>query len=255
MEIRLPEHIDTTCPDRYALIINVYPERFSFSLYPPEHPEDHFYYCFPSGKAAAFSQFREAFFDNAFFTYPFRKVRIVNHSPVYTFVPNWLFEEKDKETYLQFSFTSPHGKILHQTLSNPNITILHTLPEDIYGFLQRSFPEASVAHHTSALIAWCQEKGQCLNANRMFIFRTPSGMDVLCFSRQQLLLSNYFQCESVEDAIYYALYVYKQLKFSQLQDFVHLSEAEEKLRETLSKYIQNVMPCENNQWEIQESAV
>jgi hypothetical protein len=179
----------------------------------------------------------------------------VNHSPVFTCVPNLLFEEKDAEAYLQFSFTSPHGKILHQTLSNPNMTILHTLPEDIYGFLQRSFPEAAPVHHTAALIAWCQEKGQCLNANRMFIFRTSTGITVLCFSRQQLLLSNYFHCESVEDAVYYSLYVYKQLKFNQSKDFIYLSEAEEKLQETLKKYVQNVVPCENNQWEIQESAV
>ncbi|GHV58395.1 hypothetical protein FACS1894182_10500 [Bacteroidia bacterium] len=256
MEIQLPEHIDLSRSEQYVLILEVHPEQFAFSLHHPDNETEAFYYLFPVHRTLdACSQFQEAFFNHVFFTYPFRKILIVNHTPVFTYVPNLLFEEKDKAAYIQFLFPAAGGKILHQTLMTPAMTIIHTLPEDIYRFFQRSFPEAVIVHHTAAPIAWCQEKGQIIDANRMILFRQPHGIDILCFSRQQLLLSNYFHCDSTDDAVYYALYIYKQLKFNQLKDYIYLMEAEKGLQERLSKYIQNVVPCENSQWKIQKSAI
>ncbi|MDR0540948.1 MAG: DUF3822 family protein [Dysgonamonadaceae bacterium] len=254
MKIQLPENIDPNRFGQYVLILEVHPERFAFFLYHPDNETEQFYCRFPvDQRLSAFAQFQEAFFNHVFFTSSFRKILIVNRTPVFTYVPNLLFEEKHKEAYMQFLFTTVHGKILHQTLSD--MTILHVVPEDIYGFLQRSFPEAPVVHHTAAPIAWCKEKGEAIDADRMIIFRQPDGADILCFSRQQMLLSNYFRCQSTEDVVYYALYIFKQLKFNQLKDFIYLVEAEEELRERLNKYIQNVVPCEDSQWKIQKSAI
>jgi hypothetical protein len=256
MDIQLPENINPVRSEQYVLILEVHPEQFSFGLYHPDNETERFYYRFPAGRQPdAFLQFQEAFFDQAFFTWPFRKVLIRNCTPVFTYVPNLLFAEKDKEVYMQFLFSAGGGKIMHQTLSNPEITILHALPEDILGFLQRSFPGSFVEHYTASLIAWCQEKGAGVDANRMIVFRQPDGLDILCFSRQQLLLCNHFPCETTDDAVYYTLYVYKQLNFNQLKDFVYLVEAEMELSETVNKYIQNVVPCADNQWEIQKPAI
>ncbi|MDR1526151.1 MAG: DUF3822 family protein [Dysgonamonadaceae bacterium] len=256
MEIQLPENMDLSRSGQYVLILEVHAERFSFSLYNAENEQESFDYCFSGDKLSdAFSQFQDAFFKHDFFTYPFRKILILNHTPVFTYIPNLLFEEKDKEAYIQFLFTNVSGKILHQTLSYPEMTILHSMPEKVYDFLQRSFPEASIVHYTVPFIEWCRETGLPADGNRMIIFREKDGIDVLCFSRRQLLLCNHFDCESAGDAVYYALYVYKQLKFNQLKDFVYLVKAEDELEKKLNKYIQNIVLCEDNQREIQKSAI
>ena len=247
MAIQLPENIDLNRSGQYILVLEVQTEAFSFFLYNPDHPTEHFFYRFPVDKRFdAFSQFQEAFFDQALFTHSFRKIFILNRTPQFTYIPNILFKEENKQAYMQFLFTSINGRILHQTLSKPEMTVLHTLPEDVYGFLRRSFPEAPIVHYTAAAIAWCQEKEQWTDGNRMVIYRQPDGVNILCFSRQQLLLCNHFPCQSPEDAVYYAIYTYKQLNFSQLTDFIYLVQAEGELQEKLSKYIQNVIPV---QWE------
>ena len=245
MKIQISKNVDLNRPEQYVFVLELYTEYFSFFLYNPDNPIECFYYRFPVDKRSdTLSQFREAFFDHAFFSYPFRKILILNRTPVFTYIPNRLFEEESKEACMQFLFTNVSGKILHQTLLKPEMTILHTMPEDLYGFLHRSFPEASIVHHTAAAIAWCQGKYTLTDGNRMIVYRQPDGMDVLCFSRQQLLLSNYFRCTSTDDAVYYALHVFKQLKFSQLKDFVYLAGVERLLQERLKYYIQNVVPLQ-----------
>ena len=245
MKIPISENIDLSRPEQYVFILEVHAERFSFFLYNPDNPIERFYYRLPLSKRSdAFSQFQEIFFDHKFFDFSFRKKLILNHTPVFTYIPNLLFEEENKEAYMHFLFMPASGKILHQTLLKPEITILHIIPENLYGFLHRSFPDVSIVHHTSATIAWCQERCPLVDGNRMIIYRQPDGIDVLCFSRQQLLLSNHFHCESIDDAVYYALFVFKQLKFSQLKDYAYLAGGENILKERLKYYIQNVVSLE-----------
>jgi hypothetical protein len=246
--------IDRQEAQRYALVIEVDGGRFAFSLYAPDEGVEWFRYAFPT-EEDGFSQFREAFFEYTFFSYPFRKTRIVNRTPIFTCIPKLLFEEKDKEAYMRFAFAEEEGLILHQTQAEPEMTILHALPEEVHGFLRRSFPEAVVVHHTVALIHWCQLKGEGTDANRMYIFRRPEGMDVLCFSHRQLLLSNYFRCESTEDAVYYILYVYKQLRFNQLKDHLCLIEAEKELSRKLSNYVQHIVRYADREREIQAAEI
>ena len=243
MKIQISNTIDLGRPEQYILVIEVHTEHFSLFLYNPENPAECFFYRLPVDKRLGIlSQFKEVFYEHAFLTCPFRKVLILNHTPEFTYIPNSLFEEESKEVYMRFLFTSASGKVLHQTLLKPEMTILHTMPEELYGFLHRSFPEAAIVHHTAATIAWCQGKYALTDGNRMIIYRQPDGMDILCFSRQQLLLSNHFRCASADDAVYYALFIFKQLKFKQLNDFVYLAGAEKALQEKLNHYIQNVVP-------------
>ena len=243
MQIQISKNVDLNRSEQYVLVIEVHTERFSFFLYNPDNPIECFYYRLPVDKRSdALSQFREVFFEHAFFSCPFRKVLILNRTPEFTYIPNRLFEEESKETCMRFLFTNVSGKILHQTLLKPDMTILHTLSEDLYGFLHRSFPEAFIVHHTAAAIAWCQGKCPSFDGNRMIIYRQTDGMDVLCFSRQQLLLSNHFRCTSTDDAVYHALYICKQLNFKQLKDFIYLAGAEKVMQERLNYYIQNVVP-------------
>jgi hypothetical protein len=255
MKIQFSKSIDLSRSEQYVLIIEVHEEYFSFFLYNPENQTERFFYRIQVDDKLSntLSLLKEVFFDHSFFSYHFRKTLILNRTQVFTYIPNMLFEEKNKDAYMHFLFTNVSGKILHQTLSRPEITILHALPEDLYGFLQRSFPEASIVHHSAATIAWCQDKCPLVDGNRMIIYRQPDGMDVLCFSRQQLLLSNHFRYETADDAVYYALYIYKQLKFSQLKDFIYLAGAEEELQENLKKYIQNVVSVkdENSEYDTQ----
>jgi hypothetical protein len=243
MKIQLPENIDLNCPEEYVLAIEACPERFSFFLYHPAEAAEVFRYRIPDDKKPdAFSCFQDSFFDNEFFTLPFNNVFIINYSQAFTFVPALLFEEKDREEYMKFLFTENAGKILHQAIRHPDMVIIHEMPENRYEFFRRSFAGSRIVHYTAPIIAHFQENEPPENGNRMVINRREEGIDIFCFSRNSFLLSNHFACSQLPDAVYYVLFVWRQLKFNQLKDFIYLMEDNGDLTERLKEYIRNVVP-------------
>jgi hypothetical protein len=256
MTIQLPESINPEHCGQYTLCFKLHPDWLSLCLHHSASQQEFYSHRFAGDCLAdAFPKFREAFYEEDFFAHPFRRIRILSYTPIFSFVPNLLFREKDKGVYMKFLFSTPSGKILRQTLSAPEITILHSLPDEIYGFFQRTFPESVVEHYTALLLERCRKPDLSTDGNRMLVFRDEEGLDVLCFNGQQFLFCNHFRCESASDAVYYALYVYKQMKFSQLEDRIYLVNAENSLQQKISQYIQNVVCREDHQWEIQGSEV
>jgi hypothetical protein len=247
MPIKIPENIDLTQAERYILTIRIHPEEYSFSLHNPVDSTAYFYCPLKRCKTvAALRFFQDMYFDegNEFFTLPYRKVYIVNYSPIFTYIPSLIFNNKDKSKYLDFLFMENEGKSLHHQLQSPEITILHTLPEKVYEFLQRSFIDAKIVHHTAPLIVYFQTRNKTVNRNKIVVNLQYPGLDVLCFSQETFLLGNHFQCNNRMDAVYYILFIWKQFKFDQLNDYVYIAgdaASQENLSEDLRKYIRNIV--------------
>jgi hypothetical protein len=246
MKIQIPENIDLSRPEQYILTIEPHPERFAFSLCNPLKEGDYFYSLFSDNlQSGAFNSFKDVFFDNDFFTLPFRKVFVINHSPVYTYIPTLLFEEKDKKEYMQFLFSENTGKVLCQTVQKPELTILHEMPEEEHAFFRRIFVGCQIIHHTIPLLSYFQDIDEgFVDVNRMIIHKRGGEMDILCFLNDNLLLCNHFNCKQPDEAVYYSLFIWKQLKFDQLRDFVYIVGDEPDLEELLGNYVRNVIPVE-----------
>jgi hypothetical protein len=245
MKINLPENIDLAHPERYMLAIYIRPDRFSFSLYNPVDDGSYFYQTFDNDQHAdAFSNFKEVFFENDFFTLSFRKIRLVNHTSVFTYIPDLIYEDKHKKDYINFLFSENTGKFLSHSLQS-GITILHQIPDEIYNFFARTFVNPEFIHHSASLIAYFQEKSNRVNARQMIVNKNGKEMDILCFSHGKFLLGNHFHCEQLQDAVYYILFIWKQLKFDQLKDLLHIAgdtASKKELPEPLKEYIYNIVP-------------
>jgi hypothetical protein len=248
MAIEIPENIDLNRSERYVLTIRIHPDEYSFALHNPDDSAGYFYYPLKRNKPVpALRSFQDVYFDeaNEFFTLPYRKTHIINYSPVFTYIPSLIFNDKDKNTYMDFLFMGNTGKSLHHPLLSPEITILHTLPEDAYEFVQRSFIDAKIIHHTAPLITYFQTRSEIINRNKIVVNLQNTDLDVIVFSRETFLLGNHFRCNHLTDAVYYILFIWKQLKFDQLNDYLHIagdSGSKEGLTENLKKYIKNVIP-------------
>ncbi|MDR0682844.1 MAG: DUF3822 family protein [Dysgonamonadaceae bacterium] len=248
MKIQIPENIDLNCSEQYILAIEVHSDQISFFLYNPVKNSDYFHYSISGDKKPdVFSYFQNIFFDNDFFTLPFKKIYIINYTQVFTFIPTLLYEEKDKEEYLKFLFTENAGRILHQTVQKPEMVIVYGMSENKYNFFQRSFADARIIHYTVPLITYFQEKGQLINGNRMIINKRKEGIDIFCFSRDNFLLGNHFTCSQLSDAVYYALFVWRQLKFNQLKDFIYILEEKGDLKNRLKDYVCNIVSIERQE--------
>jgi hypothetical protein len=248
MKIQIPENIHLNDLEHAVLTFRVHPEQIAFALYDRHDPAVFFYHSVEGNKhASAFAAFQDIFFENDFFSLPFKEVRLINHTSTFTYIPSLIFEDKDKETYMRFLFTETTDKILSHSIRNQGITVIHTLPENVYDFFHRSFSGMKIVHHTAPLITYFQKKNRTVDGNRLIVLLQGSGMDILCFSRETLLLANYFHWKEIQDVVYYILFTWKQLKFDQLHDFAYVAGADESkqtLIGILTEYFQQVLPVD-----------
>ena len=231
-------------PDRLILTIYTGAEHFSFSLY-DQGEKGSFFYKKLTGENQidAFTVLKEAFFDNNLFSLPFRKVWVMYRTPVFTFIPNSIYEEKSKDDFLQFQFPENQGKILSHIVSYTGISVSYQLPEDVYQFMLRSFVKPEFIHYSAPLITFFLENVKNVSNRRMVVNLQEKGLDIFCFSGDTFLFGNYFQCNGLPDTLYYILFTWKQLQFNQLNDYLHIAgdaTFKEELTGKLALYLQQV---------------
>lgn len=244
MKIDIPYNINLKMPERYILTIYVHPEKFSFSLHCPENPESYFFYKIDSlGDTDAFSVFKDLFFENDFFTYSFKKTCILIFSPLFTYIPNEIYSDKYKEDFIKFIFSEKEERFLDYSISSPKISVLYPISEDIHNFFIRSFNEPVFIHYSLPIIAYFYSRDPKHKRRKMIINAHEKGIDIFCFSQKSFLLGNHFPCEKFEDAIYYILYTWKQLKLDRLSDSLYVTGEHNQNEELLKKlrlHIQHV---------------
>lgn len=247
MKLNLPEHIRLNHPERYILTIGIRSGGFDFSLYNPVEDGSYYYRkVVQDDQTIGTPDFREYFFDNDFFGLPYRKVYLMNYSSDFTYIPTLLYEERYKKELDSFLFSNRgRERILEHNLQVSGITILHRLSEDIYLFLQRSFPTIRFIHYTSSWIAYFRERSRMTRASQMVVNRDEGGINIFCFRQGSFLLGNYYRSQSINDTVYYILFVWKQLGFEQVNDFLYVTGSPEEkveIMERLRSYIRNIIP-------------
>jgi len=219
MNMNFPDETIIGNPARSTLMIYTDPEHFSFSVYDKNRKGSFFYEEIPGdNRFSPFSVFKRMFFNNNFFSLPFRKVLFMYRTPVFTFVPSSIYDEKYKEDFLKFHFPENRGIALSHNILNTEINVLYRVPEDVCQFMLKSFIKPEFIHHAEPLITYFLDKAKTTNNNRMIVNLEEYGMDILCFSRGTFLLENYFRFDGLTEALYYILFTWKQLQFNQIYD-------------------------------------
>jgi hypothetical protein len=153
---------------------------------------------------------------NQWMNNPFRSVRIIVENNRSTLIPSALFEESEKDTYLNFSVEPEvEENVLFDRL--PGLEIMNifgvssTLRDQIAGF----FPRAQVCHVSSLLIEsiWMNFKN-LITDKRIFILVREEAFNMVIFDRKQLVYSNAFHFRAPEDFIYYVIFVMEQLNLN-----------------------------------------
>ena len=246
MKIDIPDNINLKIPGRYILTVYVHPEKFSFSLHCPDDPESYFFYKINSTEQTdAFSLFKDLFFENDFFNYSFQKTCVLVFSPLFTYIPNKIYSDKYKEDFIKFVFSENEEGFLDYSISSPNISVLYTFSEEAYDFFIRSFNEPVFIHYSLPMIAYFYSKNTKHKKQRMIINAHKKGIDIFCFSKNSFLFGNHFPCDKFEDALYYILYTWKQLKMNRFTDSLCVTgerNQNEELLKKLQLYIQHVRP-------------
>jgi len=244
MKTIFPDDKKIDNPEQSILTIYLGSEKISFSMYDPEEKGSFFYNeLTQENQTDVFSIFKDAFFDHTFFYLPFRKVWIMCRTPVFTFVPNSVYKDDSREDFMQFMFPENKGITLNHAIFSTGINVLYQLPEDVYRFMLRSFAAPEFIHYSAPLITYFLEKVKITNVSRMIVNLKEKGLDIFCFSGKTFLLGNYFPSNDLAEAVYYILFTWKQLQFSQLNDFLHIAGntvLRDELINKLAPYLHNI---------------
>ena len=247
--MKLPEKFDLTSTEKYILALEISDEMYSFLMYNPVEEGSFFYHGIEKKFGEdAFSAFENFYYENEFLSSSYRKIFIVNNTANFTFVPTNVFDEKKKDEFFRFNFFENEDKVLAQTLRKPEITILHSIPEKVFDFFNRTCIDAHFIHHVSPLLSYFAERTRVGNTHRLIVNIQNEGLDVLYFAPSgEFVFANHFKYNHLNDAVYYIFFIWKQFNLNQLKDFIYVagnSSQKPDLIKQIQKYVQNVFPVD-----------
>jgi len=245
MKIDIPPPIDLTHPENCCIALLLHPERYSFLLYSATDSEVYFFAeDQPEHLSDALASFKDWYFENDFFSFSFKRVSIITHTNDFTYLPNEIDPEKYAEEFLGYILTDNGGVALHNRVAGCGFSVAYRLPEAVYDFFTRSFEAPEFIHYTVPLIEYFAPKSKTAGAKTMVVDMLYGDITLLCFESDKLLLCNQYQTNRIQDAVYFILFTWKQMKFNQLSDFILLSgnaSDNSELTEKLGCFIQNTL--------------
>jgi phosphoribosyl-ATP pyrophosphohydrolase len=146
----------------------------------------------------------------------FRSVRIIVENNRSTLIPFALFEEAEKDTYLNFSVeTENDEKVLFDRLTQLDIVNIFGVNNTLHNQIVGLFPGAMVCHVSSVLIEsiWMNFKN-LITDKQILIFVREEAFNMIIFEKKQLVYSNAFNFREPEDFIYYVIFVMEQLNLN-----------------------------------------
>ena len=258
-------NIDFTKSEQYTLSIRLSADGFSFSIHHPQDEGDFFCASFPVNVSYSMTaNIRKMIQAIEELKHPYGLTNILVDTPRFTPIPFDLYEDEQAEDFFYHNFQHADNEIvLCNILGKSNVTLLFGMDKHAHQLICEQFPNARIFACTSPLTEYFSQQSKTNNHRSLYALFHPSRMEVFALDKGKLLLINSFNSKQTSDHIYYLLYVWQQLGYSQEKDSLYLAgEVESKdvllaelkrfLRQvdflptqsTLSFDIQSLMTCE-----------
>ena len=157
-------------------------------------------------------------------TQPYRTVRAGWISGKSTLVPQRLYNEQKKASYLEQSTeVVSDDLVLSDALSGFGVQNVYAMPRELEGFARESFPGCRLFHISSALLEGIRKLGTPREGPQVYAHLRDGLLFLLAFKDKDLLLSNAYPYQSAKDFIYFLLLAYQQLGFKPATDPAYLS--------------------------------
>lgn len=156
---------------------------------------------------------------------PYAQVRIAWFRPVFTLIPNRLFQPSAKAVYFRHlsSDVSREDLLLENHLSRLPATGVFPIDKGLHFLFSLHYPECKLLHFSSAFIESVLSMPVATNRPRLFVYVQDSYALLTLLDGSQLKLHNYFSLSGENDLLYYCLLVMKQFGLNPESDPVYLS--------------------------------
>jgi len=239
-------NIDFSKSTQYTLSIRLSADGFSFTIHHPQSEDIHFmtYPTNPSYSMTANIKKMLAVMEEL--KYPYQSINILIDTPRFILVPFDIFEDEQTETFFHLHFSPKENEtILCNILGKSNVAILFGMDKHAHQLLAEQMPYARIYACVSPLLEYFTTKNREKSTKNLYVHFHSDRMEVFAYDKGKLLITNTFSCKQTSDKVYYILYIWKQLGFSQTKDHLYLAgnkNIQEELITELSKFIREIKP-------------
>ena len=240
-------NIDFSKSGQYTLSIRLSADGFSFSIHRSSSNDDFFYAEYPVNVSYSMTaNLKKMIQATEELKHAYGQVNILIDTQRFTTVPFDLFEDEQTETLFYHNFQQRENEtVLCNILGKSNVALLFGMDKHAHQLLGEQFPNARIFACVCPLIEHFTQKSRDNNQRSLYAYFQPNLMIVFAFDKNRLLLVNTFHCKQTSDQVYYMLYVWQQLGFSQEKDQLYLTgkmDNPEELVTELNKFLRQVTP-------------
>ncbi|MCK9204510.1 MAG: DUF3822 family protein [Bacteroidales bacterium] len=192
----------------------------------------------------------EDFLKSAFSSLPwlknqYKSIKIAYEGTKSTLIPAPLFDVKERDNYLRFSFAEGvEEKSFSDHLIPLDIQHVYAIPVTVYNTIKNHYPMVSMVSFASVVIEsiWINYKNR-INTNRVFLHIRENWFDLMIFDGHRMSYFNSFAYQNREDIIYYLIFVMEQLNHNpENMPVILLGNIEKNapLSELLYKYVRHI---------------
>ena len=238
-------NIDFTKSEQYTLSIRLSADGFSFSIHHPQDKGDFLCTNYPVNVSYSMTaNIKRMIQATDELKHSYGQTNILVDTPRFTPIPFDLYEDEHAEDFFYHNFQHADNEIvLCNVLGKSNVTLLFGMDRHAHQLLNEHFPGARIFACVSPLTEHFTKESRESGNRRLYAHFRKSRMEIFAFDKGKLLLMNSFGCKQTADQVYYLLYVWQQLGFSQEKDGLWLAghmEAQEELLTELNKFLRQV---------------
>ena len=227
-------NIDFSKSEQYTLSIRLSADGFSFSIHSPQSESDFFFANYSVNTSYSMTaNFKKMIQTTEELKHTYGQTNILIDTQRFTPVPFDLFEDEQTEELFYQNFQRRDNEtVLCNILGKSNIALIFGLDKHTHQLINEVFPHARIFASSSPLSEYFYTQSRDSKNRKLYVLFHPNRMEVFAFNKGKLLLINSFNSQQTSDHIYYLLYVWQQLGYSQEKDQLYLT-GEVKSKDTL----------------------
>lgn len=186
---------------------------------------------------------QEAVYDNPLLLNDFNKVTIINRSKHHTLMPcDVASQENAPDILAELTGTQEGGKghFISDELPLLDIAMCHSVDEELYNFLRRTFNGVRFIHSLSVLIRYFHGSMRASGSRCSHVNVRPGALDIVIYSGDTLLLANSYPYSEPTDALYYIMATRKVFDIDNSSSVI--LSGDRQCRETLTPLLREYLP-------------
>ncbi|MFN5705280.1 MAG: DUF3822 family protein [bacterium] len=197
-----------------------------------------------------FKQYKEVLFQTDFLEYEFNKVYYISSSKTHALVPAPFSDVNSDELLLEFQNESEEiTKILKSDIQLLNAKMVFAQDVQELALVRSKFPEVNVLHSSACLFKYIQHLS--FSGHAMFLNFNEDNFELILMQNRNCILYNIYSFETLEDLIYFPLFIAEQFGISKADFHIILLgdiEANDEKHTILKEHFQQIFfaPVDKN---------